>query len=289
MAKVNPSAHKAKPVIALVYDFDKTLSPSNMQEYTVLPKLGIKAEDFWAEVTATARQNQAEDVLTYMRLMFEKIDKAGIAIKREDMRDLGRDVKLYEGVASWFKRIDAHIEKRTLGAVSVRHYVISAGLKEILEGVPIYDKFANVFASTYHYDQWGKAVFPDRLVNDTSKTQYLFRINKGVEDLNRSANDHMPDSERPIPFSQMVYFGDGESDVPSFTVTRKNGGHAVAVFAPGDSSVHCRMLFDKGRVDFFAPADYSSNSDLERGVKLILDKVAAGILLDMEIANLPAT
>ncbi|MET0545133.1 MAG: hypothetical protein ABWZ40_02375, partial [Caulobacterales bacterium] len=186
------------------------------------------------------------------------------------------------------KRVDAHVEKRSNGQIAIKHYVISAGLKEILEGVPIYDKFTNVFASTYHYDQWGKATFVDRLVNDTSKTQYLFRINKGVEDLNLSANDHMADEDRPIPFAQMVYFGDGESDVPSFTVTRKNGGHAVAVFKPGESSKHCRMLFDKDRVDFFAPADYSGNSDLERGVKLILDKVTASILLDMEIANLSA-
>jgi hypothetical protein len=288
MAKLSPTRHHAKPVIALVYDFDGTLSPSNMQEYTVLPKLGIAPKDFWEEVRATARKNEAEDILTYMRLMFEKIDKAGLAIKREDMRDLGQHVKLFEGVLTWFKRIDAHVEKRGNGAVSVRHYVISAGLKEILEGVPIYDKFTNVFASTYHYDQWGKATFVDRLVNDTSKTQYLFRINKGVEDLNRSANDHMPDDDRPIPFSQMVYFGDGDTDVPSFTVTRKNGGHAVAVFKPGEDSKRCRMLFDKDRVDFFAPADYAANSDLERGVKLILDKVTAGILLDIEIANLPA-
>lgn len=286
MAKTAPSRHVARPVIALVYDFDGTLSPSNMQEYTVLPKLGIAPKDFWAEVRATAEKNQAEDILTYMRLMFEKIDKAGLAIKREDMRDLGQHVKLFDGVETWFERVNAHVNKRTKGAVAIKHYVISAGLKEILEGVPIYGAFQNVFASTYHYDQWGKATFVDRLVNDTSKTQYLFRINKGVEDLNRSANDHMADDDRPIPFSQMIYFGDGDTDVPSFTVTRKNGGHAVAVFKPGESSAKCRMLFDKQRVDYYAPADYSSNSDLERGVKLILDKVIAGILLDMEIENL---
>lgn len=289
MAKSSPTRHVAKPVIALVYDFDKTLSPSNMQEYTVLPKLGIAPEEFWAEVTKTAKQNQAEDVLTYMRLMFEKIEEKKLAIKRDDMRALGKDVKLFDGVTTWFKRVDDHIEKRGKGLISAKHYVISAGLKEILEGVPIYDKFTNVFASTYHYDQWGKATFVDRLVNDTSKTQYLFRINKGVEDLNLSANDHMPDEDRPIPFSQMLYFGDGDSDVPSFTVTRKNGGHAVAVFRPGESADHCRMLFDKQRVDFFAPADYAPNSDLERGVKLILDKVVAGILLDLEIERLPAS
>jgi len=286
MAKSSPSRHIARPVIALVYDFDGTLSPSNMQEYTVLPKLGIAPKDFWAEVRATAEKNQAEDILTYMRLMFEKIDKAGLAIKREDMRDLGQHVKLFEGVETWFERVNAHVHKRAKSAVTLKHYVISAGLKEILEGVPIFGAFENVFASTYHYDQWGKATFVDRLVNDTSKTQYLFRINKGVEDLNRSANEHMPDDDRPIPFSQMIYFGDGDTDVPSFTVTRKNGGHAVAVFKPGESSNKCRMLFDKQRVDYYAPADYSTNSDLERGVKLILDKIIAGILLDMEIENL---
>lgn len=286
MAKSSPSHHIARPVIALVYDFDGTLSPSNMQEYTVLPKLGIAPKDFWAEVRETAKKNQAEDILTYMRLMFEKIDKAGLAIKREDMRDLGQHVKLFDGVQTWFERVNAHVTKRTKGAVTLKHYVISAGLKEILEGVPIYGAFENVFASTYHYDQWGKATFVDRLVNDTSKTQYLFRINKGVEDLNKSANEHMADDDRPIPFSQMIYFGDGDTDVPSFTVTRKNGGHAVAVFRPGESSSKCRMLFDKQRVDYYAPADYSANSDLERGVKLILDKIIAGILLDMEIGNL---
>ena len=159
MAKPSPSRHIARPIIALVYDFDGTLSPSNMQEYTVLPKLGIAPKDFWAEVRATAEKNHAEDILTYMRLMFEKIDKAGLAIKREDMRDLGQHVKLFEGVQTWFDRINAHVEKRTKGSVITKHYVISAGLKEILEGVPIYGAFENVFASTYHYDQWGKATF----------------------------------------------------------------------------------------------------------------------------------
>ncbi len=287
-----PVKKPVKTTIALVYDFDGTLSPSNMQEYTVLPKLGIAPDIFWARVREEAQARQAEQILTYMRMMFEEVERReDLVVKREDLKAMAGAIELFPGVHDWFSRIAAHVEARSHGVAEVRHYIISSGLKEILEGVAIYPAFANVFACTYHYDKHGRAVFPDRVVNDTSKTQYLFRINKGVEDLNQSANDHMPEAERPIPFKNMIYFGDGDTDVPSFTVTRKNGGHAVAVYN-GDAGNalqrlgKCRDLFAEERIDFFAAADYRAGSDLERGAKLILDKVVAGILLDREIAQL---
>lgn len=287
-----PAKKLVKTTIALVYDFDGTLSPSNMQEYTVLPKLGIPPEVFWARVREEAEARQAEQILTYMRMMFEEVERRDdLVIKREDLKEMADAIELFPGVNDWFDRIAAHVRKRSGGHAEVRHYIISSGLKEILEGVSIYPAFSNVFACTYHYDKHGRAVFPDRVVNDTSKTQYLFRINKGVEDLNQSANDHMPEDERPIPFKNMVYFGDGDTDVPSFTVTRKNGGHAVAVYNGDAANARqrldkCRDLFAEDRIDFFAAADYRAGSDLERGAQLILDKVVAGILLDREIAQL---
>jgi len=263
--------------IAIVYDFDGTLSPQSMQEYTVFPELGINPADFWAEVKAVTGSNDATEVLTYMRLMAERIVQGNLKIDRERLTNLGSKVPYFPGVETWFDRMNKFVQEETAGYVKVRHYIVSAGLKEILEGVSIADKFHTIFASQYHFDHFGRPTFVNRVITDVSKTQYLFRINKGVEDLSKQVNDHMPEGERPIPFSNMIYIGDGDTDVPSMAVTRKNGGHAFAVYSPGEKPDKCEMLFKAGRVDAYFKADYSTNTRLEIFFKGVLKKMFADI------------
>ena len=297
-----------KKTIALVYDFDGTLSPKPMQEYAFLPKLGVKAEDFWAECTRVAKAERADPLITYMHLMYKKAKEKGLRVDRKDLVAQGRDVELYQGVESWFGEIERYV-KALPGAkgVTVKHYLVSSGLTEIIEGTKIYKHFANVFASEYWFDAY-ELPFPKRVITDTGKTQYLFRINKGIEDLGESINSHMDEDARPIPFANMVYFGDGETDVPSMALLKKNGGHAIAVHSPlarsdspsssrarplgsppaGERAAaqnglkKCMELFAAGRCDFYAPADYRKGSDLFKRTCLLIDRMVADIRVQEE-------
>ncbi|MEL6290548.1 MAG: HAD family hydrolase [Pseudomonadota bacterium] len=273
----------AKKTIALVYDFDGTLSPRPMQEYAFLPKIGVDAQEFWAESNRIATEEGADPLISYMRLMYLKAQAAQVRIDREDLVQQGRDVELFPGVAEWFDAMSQYITLKSDNAgIVLKHYLISSGLTEIIEGTPIYDRFDNVFASEYWFDAYGLP-YPKRVITDTGKTQYLFRINKGVEDLGQSINDHMPEAVRPVPFSNMIYFGDGDTDVPSMAVTRKNGGHAIAVHPPGSASEKCERLFAAGRCDFYAPADYRRGSDLFKRTCLLLDRILADIHVHEEM------
>jgi haloacid dehalogenase-like hydrolase len=270
-----------KNTIALIYDFDGTLSPRPMQEYTFLPQIGEDPATFWAEVNAFAKQHHADNLITYMHLMYKKAKAKGVRIDRADLVRQGAAVDLFAGVREWFEAIGQYVKIAAQSPVQIKHYLVSSGLQEIIEGTPIYPEFAAVFASEYFFEAYD-VPYPKRVITDTGKTQYLFRINKGVEDLGRSINSHMPEAERPIPFSQMVYFGDGDTDVPSMAVMRKNGGYAVAVHPPGSGEGKCADLYRAGRVDFFAPADYRRSSQLFKRTCLILDKVIADIRLQEE-------
>lgn len=271
-----------KKTIALVYDFDGTLSPRPMQDYAFLPQIGIDPDAFWAESNAIARREGADSLISYMRLMYQKAKAAGVRIDRADLVAQGKHVELFDGVEQWFDEIEEYVRLRaeTIG-ITLRHYVVSAGLVEIIEGTRIYRRFHNVFASEYWFDAYDLP-YPKRVITDTGKTQYLFRINKGIEDLGHGINEHMDEARRPIPFSNMIYFGDGDTDVPSMAVMRKNGGHAIAVHTPGKSRQKCVELFKAGRCDFFAPADYRRGSDLFKRTCLLLDRVLADIRVHEE-------
>ncbi len=278
-----PKAAFNKKTIALVYDFDGTLSPKPMQEYTVLPKLGVDPHAFWAESNRIAQAEGADGLITYMHLMYKKAKAAGVRIDRGDLVALGRDVELFEGIDSWFDDIAEYVRIRSERAgIEVRHYLISSGLVEIIEGTRIFDRFHNVFASEYWFEAYDLP-YPKRVITDTGKTQYLFRINKGVEDLGQSINQHMPEHDRPIPFSNMIYFGDGDTDVPSMTVMRKNGGYAIAVHPPRKNRAKCVDLLQAGRIDFFAAADYRRGSELFRRTTRLLDRIIADIQLQEEM------
>jgi hypothetical protein len=200
------------------------------------------------------------------------------------LRDLAKGIRYFPGVETWFDRINRHVRETSAGKIKIKHYIISAGLKEILEGIKIRKHFERMYASEYYFDHHDAARFPTVVINDTSKTQYIFRINKGIEDINQSINDYMPECERPIPFENMLYIGDGLTDVPCMTVTKTNGGFALAVYKPRnpESLAVCRKLARAKRIDYFAPADYQAGKTLERRVKLILDVIMARIMFHRE-------
>jgi hypothetical protein len=275
-----------KKTIALVYDFDGTLSPKPMQEYAFLPKLGIEPQEFWAECARISKAERADVLITYMHLLYKKAKEKGVRVDRADLVAQGKKVELYPGVAHWFDAMHAYVKKRAGDSgIVVKHYLISSGLMEIIEGTKIYPHFANVFASEYWFDAYDLP-FPKRVISDTGKTQFLFRINKGLEDLAESINAHMPEVLRPIPFSNFIYFGDGDTDVPSMALLKKNGGHAIAVHGADESETKCVELFKAGRCDFYAAADYRKGSDLWKRTCLLLDRIIADVRVREEARGL---
>ena len=286
VARANKDAAPSKKTIALVYDFDGTLSPRPMQEYAFLPKLGIEPKEFWAECGRISKAERADALITYMHLLYKKAKEKGVRIDRADLVAQGKQVELYPGVAQWFDVMHAYVKKHAGDSgIVVKHYLISSGLMEIIEGTKIYPHFANVFASEYWFDAYDLP-FPKRVISDTGKTQYLFRINKGLEDPSVSINAHMPEDQRPIPFSNFIYFGDGDTDVPSMALLKKNGGHAIAVHGPDESETKCVELFKAGRCDFYATADYRKSSDLWKRTCLLLDRIIADVKVREEARGL---
>ena len=270
--------------LAIVYDFDGTLTPQPMQEYTVLPQLGISGEEFWTEVNAEVRRTGGDAILTYMRLLVEKIEATKAHLSRDALRKLAAGIEYYPGVDSWFERVNDYVAQKTGGSVQTRHYIISAGLSEILEGISIKHHFTRIYASQYYFDHHEAARFPTVVINDTAKTQYLFRINKGRESSLETINEYMPEEARPIPFQHMLYVGDGLTDVPCMTVVKNYGGFAVAVHKPRSQEAVkvCHELVDANRIDFYAPADYGAGRKLEQRVHKILDLIIARISFEQE-------
>ncbi len=262
--------------MAICYDFDGTLAPGNMQEYDFIPAVGISPKDFWAASRALAEKHDADAILAYMLLMLRKADEAGVRVTREAFRAFGSTITFFPGVESWFGRIDAYALER---GVRVDHHIISSGLREMVEGSAIAGAFTRIYASGFMYDDEGAAVWPALAVNYTTKTQFLFRINKGSPEVydNSTINAFIPKDERPMPFTNMVYVGDGETDVPCFRLVKKEGGHAIAVYRPErpDSAALAGRLMDEGRASLAAPADYMEGSVVDRAVKAIVDRIEA--------------
>jgi phosphoserine phosphatase len=267
--------------IALVYDFDETLSPKPMQEYTILPELGEDPIKFWQECNAEAKKLGADPMLTYMRLLIDKMKQNKKGLNKKDLQKLAKDIEYFEGVEDFFDNINSYIFDKFGNEIKIEHYIISAGLKEILNGITIKNKFKKMYASEYYFDDYsGNAEFPTVVVNSATKTQFLFEINKGTSKVNK----HMNESERAVPFENMLYFGDGETDVPCMTIVKKGGGFSMAVHKPKSKKKieTCRELLLANRIDYYAPADYRNGSNLDKKVKLILDVIGSNILLNKE-------
>ena len=261
----------AKPIVALMYDFDKTLSPKNMQDYGFMKGLDVTSEEFWAACTKLTKAHQMDSILSYMYMMLEK-GHGKYMLKRESFRELGKSVKLFPGVQTWFGRINEYCEAKGL---QCEHYIISSGLKEIIEGTPIAGEFKEIYAAEFLYDEDGVAKWPAMAVNYTSKTQFLYRINKGILDVTeqRALNEYVPEDKRRIPFRNMIYFGDGDTDIPCMKLTKVNGGHSIVVYQKDKKE--SERLISENRVNFAFKADYRKDSPLEKAVKSVIDNIAA--------------
>ncbi len=268
-----------KPIIAIMYDFDKTLCTKDMQNYRFIPSLGIEVGEFWDYTNYVQTTEKMDSVLAYMYAAVKISKEKNIPIKRSGLEENGKSIEFFPGVVEWFKRIN---EFGKANNVEIEHYVISSGMKEIIDGTIISSEFKNIFACEYLYDDEGNAVWPKTAVNYTNKTQFVYRINKGVLDISNDTdlNRSMPDDSKRIPFENMIYIGDGLSDVPCMKMMKSYGGKAIAVYQQLDEKV--KELLRKDRVDFIYPADYSENSGLDKTVKDIIVKMSISDKLNQE-------
>ena len=266
-----------RPIVAFLYDFDKTLCTTDMQNYSFIPSLGMMPAEFWAEANSFGRKNRIDGILAYMYTMIREAERKHQPFAREDLVEKGKSVVLFPGVQDWFRRINAFGEEQ---GVKVEHYIISSGLREIIEGSSISGEFKEIYASEFYYDEAGRPVWPKLAVNFTAKTQFVYRINKGVLDVSddKTLNDSMPDDSKRVPFHNMIYMGDGLSDVPCMKMMRAYGGQAIAVYQESNR-LGVEDLLAKGRGDFIFPADYREGTKLDETVKNIIRKIAIRDLL----------
>lgn len=260
-----------KPIIALIYDFDKTLTDRDMQDYSFIPSLGMECDEFWDECNGLAREKKMDGILAMMYYMLKRA-RGKTVLTSDTLKKLGEKVQYYKGVPQWFAMINAYGESK---GVSIEHYIVSSGLKKIIEGTSIAGNFKEIFASDFVYDEDGVPYWPAIALNYTSKTQFLFRINKGIFDVSDSEtlNEHQDERLRRVPFENMVYIGDGFTDVPSMKLTKLNGGHSIGVFDKEPKAAEKMMA--AGRINFMVKADYSEGAELDIIVRQIIDMLAA--------------
>lgn len=265
-----------RPIVAIMYDFDKTLCTKDMQDYSFIPSLGMTESEFWSFANELGTNEHMDSVLAYMYAMVKMSKDKNIPLLRQKLVDMGRNVELFSGVESWFERISDFGSEQ---GVQVEHYVISSGMKEIIEGTSISKYFKSIFACEFLYDENGNGIWPKTDVNYTNKTQFVYRINKGVLDVanDNDLNRSMPDDSKRVPFCNMIYIGDGLSDVPCMKMMKAYGGYSIAVYQSRDSKVE--DLLKNDRVDYIYPADYRDGTGLDTTVKNIIRKMAVSDIL----------
>lgn len=259
-----------RPIVAILYDFDKTLSTTDMQNYTFIPNLGMKPEEFWGETAKIANKYAMERILSYMYCMVKIAKEKGIKITKEYLKECGKNIKYFAGVSSWFKRINDYAAEK---GVLVEHYLVSSGTKEIVEGCSIYHEFKQVYGCEFLYDESGEAVWPKMAINFTQKTQFFFRVAKGAI----KATDDEGVNEKMlglrVPYRNIIYLGDGMTDIPSMTLVKKSGGHSIAVH-PKDNKEVVRQIYNDKRCDFVVEADYTANSEMDKVIKMLIDLIS---------------
>ena len=274
MDAANVTEEKRLARMAICYDFDKTLSPDDMQTFTLIPSFGMKKEEFWEESNKLAKDNLMDNNLAWMFQLLQYSRAKRLPIRKSYFHDIGAEVPLYKGVEKWFARINECARKR---GIEVEHYIISSGLKEIIEGSKIAPEFKRVYASSYLYSPDGVAEWPAQAINYTNKTQYIFRIAKGCfEEYDERVNDSMSADQLYIPYENIVYIGDSATDIPCMRLVKSKGGFSIGVFDPEKNArKKVYQLYSDGRIDFYAPADYSPKSDISRYLRQIIDTIAA--------------
>ena len=272
------------PTVALIYDFDGTLAPGNMQEFGLLQAIGYtNPAEFWNLCDQIAKTNDAGGIAVVMYAIQAEAQRAGIRCTRDMLREFGKTVRFFSGVTEWFDHINAYAAQ--IG-IEVKHYVNSSGVKEMIEGCAIAKQFEQIYACTYLYDSNGDACWPSVVVDYTKKTQFLFKINKGIREVSDRVriNEFVPSNERPVPFERMIYFGDGETDVPCMRTVKSNGGHSFAVYGNEKKRALAQQLLSEGRVNFACAADYTEKGQMMEIVKRILDKIKADYTLSQHEA-----
>ena len=249
--------------VAFIYDFDGTLAHGNIQEYNFIPALNMTSDEFWNEVHELKVKNEMENVLAYMYLMLKKAEEHNMSVKKSAFIEYGKNIEFYPGVIEWFDRINAYAKE--LG-ITIHHYIVSSGIKEMIEGTEIKDKFERIYACSFLYNIDEIAKWPAVSVNYTNKTQFLYRINKGIYDVyDETINDKMLEANKNISFSNMIYFGDGLTDVPCMKLVKDNGGVAISLYDTNDELA--KKLLNDGRVNYISKTDYSEDTELDRYVK----------------------
>lgn len=267
--------------VALIYDFDGTLAPGNMQEFDFIPAIGKSNKEFWTDANSLAEEQDADGILTYMAKMVYEAKASGLSLRREAFQESGKKVQFYEGVKEWFKRINEYGANCGLDII---HYINSSGLKEIIEGTEIAHEFRNIYACTFLYDDEGNAYWPGVAVNYTNKTQFIFKINKGVESVydSKRVNAFIEEDKRAVPFKRMIYVGDGTTDIPCMRLVKNFGGHSIAVYNPAQRGARKELnsLIRDNRVNHVCPADYREGTEIDIVVKAILDKICMDCRLE---------
>lgn len=270
MKKFERKSKEDRPVVAICYDFDKTLSPDDMQAQDYIQSVGWEVKDFWTRSNGLAEENGMDQNLAYM-LTMKQTARGKFALNRENLVEYGSKVKLYPGVDTWFKRIRDYGKSK---GVIVEHYIISSGLKEMIEGTKVAREFEKIYASSFYYDEAGEAIWPAQVVNFTGKTQFLFRICKGALDVNDPAvNDYFSPEDIRVPFRNIVYIGDSATDIPCMKLVNSNNGHSIGVYDPDtEEKERVFQMMEDNRIKYYAPADYRENSELDQLVKAIIDR-----------------
>ena len=267
---------KKRPTVALIYDFDGTLSPGNMQEFGFIQAIGQTPEEFWSKSNAVPDGQEVNSILSYMKLMIDEARAKGISLTRDSFVSFGKDIALYEGVKEWFSLINEYGRRR---GVIVEHYINSSGQTEQIEGTPKAKEFKKIFACSFWYDESGVAVWPAVAVDYTGKTQFLFKIAKGIMDIsdNTKVNESQKEDDKPIPFSHMIYLGDGTTDVPCMKIVKMFGGNSIAVYARDNKRQQdtARKLLRQDRVNFVCQADYRVGGPVYEVVTTLIDKIKA--------------
>ncbi len=267
---------KKRPTVALIYDFDGTLSPGNMQEFGFIQAIGQTPEEFWTKSNSVPEGQEVSSILSYMKLMIDEARKKGISLTRDSFVSFGKHIELYDGVKEWFALINDYGRRH---GVNIEHYINSSGQTELIEGTSIAREFKKIFACSFWYDESGVAVWPAVAVDYTGKTQFLFKIAKGIMDIsdNTKVNESQKEDDKPIPFSHMIYLGDGTTDIPCMKIVKMFGGNSIAVYSPENRRQRetARKLLKQDRVNFICQADYRVGGQVYEVVTTIIDKIKA--------------
>ena len=259
----------AKVRLAIMYDFDKTLSTTDMQNYSFIPALGLTPDEFWGVTGEFSKRTGCERILSYMYVMIAKAKEKGVKLTREFLQECGKNIKYHPGVTTWFDRINKYGLSKD---VIVEHYIVSSGTKEILEGCSIYKEFKDVYGCEFLYGEDGLPMWPKMTINYTMKTQFFFRIAKGVTDISDDSGVNKKSEGLRIPYSNIAYIGDGMTDVACMTLVNKNHGYSIGVYTDENKDLVAQIRNDK-RCKFIIKADYSQDKDMEKVLKIIIDDV----------------